>query len=54
MSLSMPLQLASRFDAVLTTIKGRTRITGYNTVVLDSPDPFKEGFRVGDQWHMAK
>lgn len=41
------------YPAVLPTIKGRAWITSFKQVVLDSTDPFPEGFRVGDQWHMA-
>lgn len=42
------------YDAVFPTVKGRAWITSYKTVVLDSSDPYPEGFRVGDQWHMSK
>lgn len=42
------------YDAVLPTIKGRAWITSFKQVVLDSTDPFPEGFRVGDQWHGHK
>lgn len=38
--------------AVLPTLKGRAWITSFKQVVLDSTEPFPEGFRVGDQWHM--
>ncbi|KAJ6144798.1 hypothetical protein N7470_008693 [Penicillium chermesinum] len=41
-----------KYPAVLPTIKGRAWITSFKTVVLDSSDPFPEGFRVGDQWYM--
>ncbi|KAJ6036595.1 hypothetical protein N7540_000874 [Penicillium herquei] len=40
------------YQAVLPTVKGRAWITSFKQVVLDSADPFPEGFRVGDQWHM--
>ncbi|KAJ5713705.1 uncharacterized protein N7483_010886 [Penicillium malachiteum] len=40
------------YQAVLPTVKGRAWITSFKQVVLDSTDPFPEGFRVGDQWHM--
>jgi proline racemase len=36
--------------AVVPTISGRAWITGYSTHVLDSDDPFPEGFTVGDIW----
>jgi proline racemase len=39
------------YDAVLPTIQGRAWITSFKQVVLDSSDPFPEGFRVGDQWY---
>lgn len=42
-----------KYPAVLPTIKGRAWITSFKHVVLDSTDPFPEGFRVGDQWHTA-
>lgn len=42
------------YDAVLTTVKGRAWITSYKQIVLDSTDPFPQGFRVGDQWHVSK
>ncbi|CAG9948582.1 unnamed protein product [Clonostachys rosea f. rosea IK726] len=38
------------YPAVLPTVKGRAWITGINQVMLDSSDPFPEGFRVGDLW----
>ncbi|KAJ5587028.1 uncharacterized protein N7459_002793 [Penicillium hispanicum] len=41
------------YPAVLPTVKGRAWITSFKQVVLDPTDPFPEGFRVGDQWHMA-
>ncbi|KAL6243463.1 hypothetical protein RBB50_009455 [Rhinocladiella similis] len=40
------------YSAILPTIKGRGWITSFKQVVLDPTDPFPEGFRVGDQWHM--
>ncbi|KAJ5219049.1 uncharacterized protein N7498_001148 [Penicillium cinerascens] len=40
------------YPAVLPAVKGRAWITSFKQVVLDSTDPFPEGFRVGDQWHM--
>lgn len=42
------------YDAVLPTVKGRAWITSYKQIVLDSTDPFPQGFRVGDQWHVSK
>ncbi|KAJ5122116.1 hypothetical protein N7448_003247 [Penicillium atrosanguineum] len=40
------------YPAVLPAVKGRAWITSFKQVVLDSTDPFPQGFRVGDQWHM--
>lgn len=40
-----------KYPAVLPTVKGRAWITSFKQVVLDSTDPFPEGFRLGDQWH---
>ncbi|MGH9736434.1 MAG: proline racemase family protein [Candidatus Acidiferrales bacterium] len=36
--------------AVVPTISGRAWLTGFSTYVLDSSDPFPEGFTVGDIW----
>lgn len=41
------------YDAVLPTVKGRAWITSYKTIVLDPTDPYPNGFRVGDQWHVS-
>lgn len=41
------------YNAILPTISGRAWITSYKQVVLDPTDPFPQGFRVGDQWHMS-
>jgi len=38
------------YQAVIPTISGRAWITGMSTYVLDSEDPFPEGFTVGDIW----
>jgi proline racemase len=38
------------YRAVVPTISGRAWITGYAQYVLDSEDPFQEGFTVGDIW----
>ena len=40
------------YPAVLPTVKGSAWITSFKQVVLDSTDPFPEGFRVGDSWQM--
>ncbi|RDW67660.1 proline racemase-2 [Coleophoma cylindrospora] len=41
------------YPAVFPTVRGSAWITSFKQVVLDPSDPFPEGFRVGDQWHMA-
>ncbi|HUK30502.1 MAG TPA: proline racemase family protein [Candidatus Acidoferrum sp.] len=38
------------YRAVVPTISGRAWITGYAQYVVDSEDPFPEGFTVGDIW----
>lgn len=43
----------AEFDAILPTVKGRGWITSFKEIVLDPTDPFPEGFRVGDQWHVS-
>ncbi|KAJ4310738.1 hypothetical protein N0V84_010817 [Fusarium piperis] len=45
-------QISDR-QAVLPTIQGRAWISSYKQIVLDPTDPFPEGFRVGDQWHVS-
>lgn len=40
-------------QAVLPTIQGRAWISSYKQILLDPTDPFPEGFRVGDQWHVS-
>lgn len=40
------------YPAILPTIRGSAWITSFKQVVLDPTDPFPEGFRVGDVWHM--
>ncbi|KAH8666153.1 proline racemase [Ilyonectria robusta] len=41
------------YNAVLPTVKGRAWITSYKQIVLDPEDPYPNGFRVGDQWHVS-
>lgn len=36
--------------AVVPSISGRAWIYGHGTIILDSSDPFQEGFKVGDIW----
>jgi proline racemase len=38
------------YQAVVPTIAGRAWVTALSTYVLDSTDPFPEGFRPGDIW----
>jgi proline racemase len=38
------------YTALIPTISGRAWITGISQYVLDSDDPFPEGFTVGDLW----
>lgn len=42
------------YPAVIPTISGRAWITGFSQYVLESDDPFPEGFTVGDIWGNAK
>ncbi|BCS17395.1 proline racemase family protein [Aspergillus puulaauensis] len=41
------------YEAVHPTVKGSAWITGYKQMLLDASDPFPQGFRVGDQWHIG-
>jgi proline racemase len=36
--------------AVVPTLSGQAWITGYSTYILDSDDPFPDGFTAGDIW----
>lgn len=38
------------YPAILPSVKGRAWITGFKQYVLDSTDPYPEGFRIGDKW----
>ena len=40
------------YDAVIPFVKGSAWITAYKQVLLHPTDPFPEGFRVGDKWHL--
>ncbi|PYI16953.1 proline racemase [Aspergillus japonicus CBS 114.51] len=42
------------YDAILPRVKGSAWITSFQQVVLDPTDPFPQGFRVGDAWHVSK
>jgi proline racemase len=37
------------FDAIVPSIEGWARVTGFNTIVIDDRDPFALGFQVTDQ-----
>lgn len=39
-----------KYDADVPVVKGLGWITSFKQVMLDSEDPFLEGFRVGDAW----
>jgi proline racemase len=40
------------YPAILPSVEGQAWITSFKQVVLDHTDPFPEGFRVGDTWHL--
>ncbi|KAJ3536596.1 hypothetical protein NM208_g6650 [Fusarium decemcellulare] len=40
------------YAAVYPSVTGNAWITSFKQVVLDATDPFPEGFRVGDVWHL--
>ena len=40
------LTKVASFDAILPSIEGWARVMGYNTIIIDDEDPFKEGFSV--------
>lgn len=39
-----------KYSALIPTISGRAWITGYSEYVVNTDDPFPEGFTVGDIW----
>lgn len=41
------------YDAVMPAVKGSAWITAFKQVLLHPTDPFPEGFRVGDKWHLS-
>lgn len=41
------------YDAVCPSVKGSAWMTSLQQVLLHPTDPFPEGFRVGDKWHLA-
>ena len=48
------LAKVGEYPAVLPSVQGSAWITSFKQVVLDSTDPFPNGFRVGDTWQMAE
>jgi 4-hydroxyproline epimerase len=36
-------------DAIIPSIEGWARVTGFNTIIIDDRDPFAQGFQVVDQ-----
>ncbi|KAM0714124.1 hypothetical protein Q7P37_011088 [Cladosporium fusiforme] len=42
------------YPAVVPKVKGRGFITSFQQVVLDSADPYPQGFRVSDAWHSVE
>jgi len=36
-------------DAIVPTIQGWARVTGFNTIFVDSRDPYWKGFQVADK-----
>lgn len=42
-----------QYDAIYPVVKGRAWITGTKNIMLDPTDPFPQGFRVSDQWHVG-
>ncbi|CAG8097392.1 unnamed protein product [Penicillium salamii] len=47
-------QKLGEYDAILPTVKGSAWINSFKQMVLDASDPWPEGFRVGDQWHVME
>ena len=41
------------YEAVYPAVTGSAWITSFKQVVVDPTDPFPEGFRVGDAWHLS-
>jgi 4-hydroxyproline epimerase len=40
-------------DAIIPSIEGWARVTGFNTIFIDDRDPFANGFQVVDQSRSA-
>lgn len=41
------------YDAIVPAVKGSAWITAFKQVLLHPTDPFPEGLRVGDKWHVS-
>lgn len=41
------------YDAIIPAVRGTAFITAFKQVILHPDDPFPEGFRVGDKWHVS-
>jgi 4-hydroxyproline epimerase len=37
---------AGNYDAIIPSVEGWARVTGYNTIFIDDRDPYKHGFQV--------
>jgi 4-hydroxyproline epimerase len=38
--------MVNEFKAIIPSIEGWARITGYNTIIIDDEDPYAHGFQV--------
>ncbi|KXH59197.1 proline racemase [Colletotrichum salicis] len=41
------------YDAIIPVVKGTAWIKAFKQVILHPTDPFPEGFRAGDKWHVS-
>lgn len=41
------------YDAIIPAVRGTAFITAFKQVILHPEDPFPEGLRVGDKWHVS-
>lgn len=41
------------YDAIIPAVRGTAWITAFKQVVLHPEDPFPDGLRVGDKWHVS-
>lgn len=44
---------AGEYDAIIPAVKGTAFISAFKQVVLHPEDPFPQGLRVGDKWHVS-